>query len=592
MDPRAGTLEEIRQRWQQNWDRARKVWSPFVKLREPIWCMSSHQAAAEGLSESFAAIRLNDHRILIDIEKVAKLGLQDFSLQVLAHEIGHHVYTPANLRDNAILFSRIRWSLADIEDRAPFVSNIYEDLLINDMLQRSKKLDMAAVYQQVNKDISFSEVWLLVMRTYEYLWKLKRGTLATALHLHSSKIDADASLMASLIRSYAKKWIDGGGRFAALFYPYLMEEKAYQDSRISLAILLDAELAGKDAGVIGGMAEIDKEAIAGAVDPRKEAFILKKEESGEENKTPDPGLGESLEGGKGPRQRYLHPGKYIDLLRQVNPAIEEQEVLSNYYREIALPHLVDFPLERASPVSMSLPEGLDTWDVSDPVDEIDWLETAIASPLLFPGFNTRKRLYGPDEEGGQDKKPLDVYVGIDCSGSMGNPRHRFSWPVLAAAIIGLSALRAGAKVMACLSGEPGGFIETKDFSSSEKEVLAVLTSYLGTGYAYGVPRLKSPFEKPLKPGAHIVLVTDDDIFSMLDAFTETGESNWHIIETALQHSGGIGTLVLHARGDWRQEEVKRLKQMGWHVYYVTNEQELLTFASEFSEAHYQRSTNT
>jgi hypothetical protein len=567
-------------KWEENWFEAKQIWSPYVKLRNPEWCLTSKQATEEGLTGSFAMIRLNDHRIVIDIEKIAKQKLEDFSLEILSHEIGHHIYAPANLHDNAFLLSRIRWGLGDIEDKAPFVANIYTDVLINDTLQRTKNLNMAGVYQRINTDIPFSKTWTFLMRIYEYLWKLKRGYLASAMEFHSSTIDADASLAASLVRSYSKNWLDGAGRFAALLYPYLMEEREYQNARISLILQLDAENAGEGGGLISGLSEMDLDDILGTIDPRAESISAV-------SNSPKNLPNKNEMGGEGPKQRYLNPGKYIDLLKQVNPKADEQELINNYYREIALPHLVDFPLEASNPSSLSLPEGTENWDISDPIEEIDWIETAIISPNIFPGYNTVKRVYGPDQDESETKKPLDVYIGIDCSGSMENPKVRFSWPVLAASIIGLSALRAGAKVMGCLSGEPGSFMQTDGFSGSDKEVLSLLTSYLGTGYSFGIPRLKTPFGKPCKNKSHIIIVTDDDIFSMLDAKNENlGESNWEIIETALKNAGGVGTLVLHSSRDWRKPETQRLKNMGWHIYYVTNEQELLDFASQFSKDHY------
>jgi hypothetical protein len=574
---------EIFHVWRENWQKAKAVWTPLVKLREPIWCNFSFDAHKEGLKESFAMIRLKDHRIVIDLEKVKRSGVEKFAVPILAHEIGHHIYTPANLHDNAVLLSRIRWGLADIGNRAPFVANIYADLLINDKLQRSKGLDMASVYKQINKGVEWSEVWMLFMRIYEYLWKLKRGTLAGKIELHSSKLDADASLAASLIRSYAGNWLEGATRFAALLYPYLIEDKQFEEGRRSLRVLLDSELAGEGSVTINGLAALDEEAVTAAIDPRLEA--LEKDRNNKE--IPASGLGTNKKGGVGPRNSYVQPGIYIDLLRQVDPSADEKELLINYYREIALPHLISFPLETTNPVSMTLPEGVDNWDISDPIEEIDWLETALISPQIIPGFNTRKRIYGPEQESSETKKPLDVYIGIDCSGSMMNPRFNFSWPVLASTIIGLSALRAGAKVMSCLSGEPGSFMETNGFSVSEKEILTVLTSYLGTGYAYGIPRLNNPFSKPIKPGAHIVLVTDNDIFSMLSADTKGKESNWKVIERALQNAGGSGTLVLHSMPHWEMPEVQRLQAMGWRIYYITNEAELLDFASEFSKVNYQ-----
>lgn len=575
-------IEETHRIWQANWPKAKSIWSPFVKLREPQFCLTSKEAISEGLAESFAMIRLTDHRIVIDLEKVCVEGIEAFSLEILSHEIGHHIYTPANLYDNALLQARIGWGLADLENRAPFVANLYEDLLINDFLQRTKKLNISGVYSIINKVPSSSKIWLFYMRTFEYLWKMQRGALATSSELLSPTIDADASLAASLIRSYSKKWMDGGGRFAALLYPYLIEDEEYQKARKSLMLHLDSENAGEGGGMITGLAEINEDDIAGVVDPRTEAASSK--EGGE---APAIGINKSTQGGEGPRQRYLRPGAYIDLFKRINPKANEQEIINNYYKEIALPHLVSFPLETLNPTSLSLPEGTESWDVSDPIEEIDWIETAIGAPEIFPGYNTVKRIYGHQEDDCEKLRPLDVYIGVDCSGSMGNPKVQFSWPILAATVIGLSALRAGAKVMACLSGEPGSFMETDGYRCSEKEVLTVLTSYLGTGYSFGVPRLERPFGIPSKSKSHIVLVTDDDIFSMLDAVKEKGKvSNWEIIKTALKNSGGIGTIVLHSRGEWHQQEVKKLKEMGWNIYYVTNEQQLVDFAREFSNSNY------
>jgi len=573
-------LNSILEAWKMSWPNAKQVWNPFVRLREPLWCINSKEAAREGLTESFAMIRLTDHRIVIDIEKLFNNDLTLFALEVLAHEIGHHIYSPANLHDNAILLSKIRWSLADIEDRAPFVANLYADLLINDTLQRIKGLNMAGVYKKINDEPSNSPMWLLFMRTYEYLWKMNKGELVNNKYRYSPQIDADASVAASLIRSYSKRWLEGAGRFGALLYPYLMEEKDYTMARKSLILQLDSENAGEGGGMVIGLAEIDVDSISEAVDPRTSGLDKGKNSSS---------LGDIAVAGEGPKQRYLNPGKYIDLQKQVNPKAEEQELISNYYKEIASPHLVKFPLETYSPVSLTLPEGTEGWDLSDPVEEIDWIQTAISSPITLPGYNIVKRVYGPDENDSETPIPLDVYIGVDCSGSMLNPRVQFSWPILAATIIGLSALRAGAKVMGCLSGEPGRFMESEGFITSEKDILTVLTSYLGTGYSFGIPRLNTPFSSPLKTRSHIVLVSDDDIFSMLDAQKENvEESNWVIVERALKNAGGVGSIVLHSNSEWREKEVKRLNGMGWFVYFVTNEQQLLDFAAEFSKNHYSK----
>ncbi|MEN2399169.1 hypothetical protein GKZ90_0005240 [Flavobacterium sp. MC2016-06] len=571
--------------WRSHWQEAKLEWNPLLRLQEPIWCLSHQDAHKEGLTGSFAMIRLTDHRIVINLEEIVEHGIVDYAVEVLAHEIGHHIYTPANLYDNAILLNRIRFGLPGIEDRAPMVANLYADFFINDKLQRFNKLKMVEVYKAINSEDNFTELWTLMMRTYEYLWRLNRGELATNLSFHSKKIDADASLLASLIRSYSKDWIHGGGRFAVMLYPYLMDDETFKKARKKILILLDAENAGVDATAISGMTELDLEGYDEIIDMRKEAIDTMENHTNKKDKD-SLGLEKSTIGGHGPRNGYMGPGNYIDLMKQVNPKADEQLLLNAYYKEIALPHLINFPLEISENVSFDLPEGLETWDIGDAIEEVDWLQSAILSPEIIPGLTTQKRTYGSDSDNEISESPLNVYIGIDCSGSMMNPRHNFSWPVLAATIIGLSALRAGASVMGCLSGEPGGYLETDGFISDETDLLTTLTSYLGTGYAYGIERLRKPFEVKPNKKSHIVIVTDNDIFSMLGSDTHSQQTYWELAEIALKNAGGHGTIVLHSPPDYQRDVVIRLIKMGWNVYCVTNEAELLKFALEFSHQNY------
>ena len=135
-------------------------------------------------------------------------GLERFPLEVMGHEIGHHVLAPADLTDQARLIARIRRGLPTKEHRAGFVANLYTDLLINDRLQRSSGLGMAAVYQALGGG-STEPLWTLYMRMYEILWRLQTGTLAKG--ELSDQLEGDAHLGSRLIRSYARDWLDGAG---------------------------------------------------------------------------------------------------------------------------------------------------------------------------------------------------------------------------------------------------------------------------------------------------------------------------------------------------------------------------------------------
>ena len=60
------------------------------------------------------------------------------------------------------------------------------------------------------------------------------------------------------------------------------------------------------------------------------------------------------------------------------------------------------------------------------------------------------------------------------------------------------------------SGEPGSWSATDGFSSSEKEVLGVLTGYHGTGYAFGLNHLRKVFAEGMERDrkVHVMIVSD------------------------------------------------------------------------------------
>ena len=225
-----------------------------------------------------------------------------------------------------------------------------------------------------------------------------------------------------------------------------------------------------------------------------------------------------------------------------------------------------------------------------PITEVDWLESVTHSPHVVPGVTTLARTYGDTPGTDPQKTPLDLYIGIDCSGSMPNPQKTLSYPVLAGFIVALSALRAGARVMACLSGEPGKSIATEGFRRDQESVSRLLTDYLGSGYSYGIFRLEDMVASltiPRRP-THVLILTDTDIFSSL---TEThgkdtaARSGWSVAEKALPAAGGGGTLLLHATAQHLEnytKDVERIKAQGWRVVRVNDWADVLEFARQFS----------
>jgi hypothetical protein len=302
-------LSSLRDQWLRVWPDSLALWSRFIQLHEPKWCFTQAEEKREQLSGSFAMIRLIDHSVVVSLRQVAAEGLSRFAREILAHEIGHHVYCPADLTDNARLLARIRHGLPTMEHWAPMVSNLYSDLLINDRLQRIAELDIAGVYQQLNAG-SQARLWRLYMRIYELLWTLPKGQLA-----HGdcdSRMHQDAQLGARLIRSYARDWAGGAGRFAALCLPYVTQDDEEQISRL-LVVWNDTRCAGHG-GVPDGLVEVDDAEIAGAIHPAEDPDL-----SGIEDLGADAGqLAGRVPGelsGRKSVKNYRQPFEYAELLK-------------------------------------------------------------------------------------------------------------------------------------------------------------------------------------------------------------------------------------------------------------------------------------
>ncbi len=576
-------LDGLRRSWLADWEKALAAWSSFTKLAEPRWCLDPADEKREQLTGSFAMIRLLDHAVVISLRQVRDLHLEDFAVEVLAHEIGHHVLAPADLRDNARLLARTRAGLPTRESFAGLVANLYTDLVINDRLQRSAGLRMAEVYKAL-KARAEERVWALYMRIYEILWSLPSGTLIAP--VAEERVQVDAGLGARVIRAYGRDWLDGAGRFACLLLPYLLELPEPAQLCVKLPPWFDTDQAGAGDELPEGLAAIDAEEHGGAIHPADDPDLTgmgKDADEVEESAHSGQAAG-GVERIGGRKNTYRPVGEFKELLRSAGVTLSDAEIVTRYYRELSLPYLVPFPVREKARAVDPLPEGLDAWDIGSPIKDIDWIESIVRSPTVIPGVTTVQRVYGTTEGTSPERAPVDCYIGVDCSGSMGNPAVQLSYPVLAATVIALSALRAGARVMACLSGEPGKFSQTDGFLRSEKELLKTLTGYLGTGYSFGAGRLEATFiEGPKLPGpAHILVVSDSDLFQMLDQY----KNGWEVAGEALARAGGGGSLALQiSRGSYR-EPIARLEKMGWSVYCVGSQEELVAFARAFSADKY------
>nr|WP_052478344.1 VWA domain-containing protein [Kibdelosporangium sp. MJ126-NF4]CEL17723.1 hypothetical protein [Kibdelosporangium sp. MJ126-NF4]CTQ91053.1 hypothetical protein [Kibdelosporangium sp. MJ126-NF4] len=557
--------------WHERWPDALRAWGRFTNVHAPDYCESTSDAKRAGLTGSFAMFRLDDRTVVLDMRAVADLGLEDLPVEVMAHEIGHHVLCPADLADNARLLARVRRGVPGFEQAAPLVANLYADMLINDRLQRSRGLRMAEVYERITTPEP-STLWTFYMRAYEILWSLTSGTLTRG--VITADIEGDAQLCARLVRVYATDWLRGAGGFAALCFRYLAEGST-EDALAGTRGRVCVGVVGDDTHIPGLTAADGEPIVHPALDPQVNEFAPQEAPADE----PQPH-------GEG---QFREPFEYGQILRQLGLKISDETAAARYYRERAAPHLVRFPV-RTQPISVEpLPEGHTAWDIGEPLEAVDWLATATRSPVVVPGITTVQTALGTTEGTDSSRRPVDLDLYVDSSGSMPDPRRNVSYLTLAGAILALSALRVGARVQATLWSGAKQFLTTDGFVRDEDAIMHVLTGYFGGGTAFPLHMLRRTYLEQDRAGpTHIVVISDEGVDTMVRLNDEFGRPGSEIAARALTAADAGGTLVLNLFGDW-EAKIREITP-GWDLHRVSQWQDLVDFAAAFSRAQYERSS--
>jgi hypothetical protein len=572
----ATTVAGVGAEWRRRWPDALALWSRFTRLRDPLLCTTSEQAAASGLDNSFAMIRLTDQRVVIDLQQVVERGLADLPLEIMGHEIGHHILCPATLTDQARMLARMRWALPGVESAAPSIANMYADLHINDRLQRGSGLHMDEVYRRLKAHAPhgpINDMWRLYQRIYEILWALRRGDFVVG--PLPDRIEGDAQLSSRLVRAYRSDWLDGAAGFAALCLPYLPQDA---DARMVLAGW-DDSLNTAGGAVPPGLTDLDAEEGAEPLHPANDPRVTDGAKPIAVQPTSRPQRG-------GNQSQAREPFQYGELLRALGLQLDDHEIAIRYYREAAQRHLIPFPSRPAPSAGEFVPEGFSPWNVGEPVSDIDWLHSILRSPVIVPGVTTVKRVWAPDDDIPPRPQPLDLDLYIDSSGSIVNPQLSVSFLALAGAIIALSCLRAGGRVQATLWSGAGQFETTSDFITDTERILRIVTGYIGGLTAFPIHVLRDTYavrterDRPV----HLLVISDDGVTTMFDK-DERGNDGTAIARESLARARGGGTMVLNLYR-W-PDDLKPALDMGWDVVSIRGWAELLGFARSFARKSYQ-----
>jgi len=557
---------DLKEKWLARWDEAVKIWSPYVQLRTPTLCSTREGELSQGLTGSFAMIRLTDFSVVVSLAQIHELGLDDFALEILAHEVGHHVYTPADLTDSARMIARIRRAIHGYETQAPMIGNLYSDLLINDRLFRENSLRMDKVYLAV-KSGTADKFWDFYMRAYEILWALPRQTLTVS--EVEPETEGDAILAARLVRNFARDWLSGAGEFAAICYRYLLETKSPSDKINSW---MDSVEPGDGSTIPAGIAEIESGEITGTGS------------GGDFEKLSPDGTPEKPQ--TAPGKSYREPFEYGQILRAIGIDLSDRELAARYYTERAIPYLIPFPAIKQPKSREPNPEGVTEWDISSPFEDLSMFDSLLRSPVLVPGYTTVERVSGTSPGGEPAREPVDLDIYIDSSGSMPDPTVYTSYLTLAGTIICLSALRSGSKVQATLWSGTDEFLTTDGFVRDKNAIMKILSGFFGGGTAFPVHILRKTYleRKSSSRKTHILVISDDGVTTMFDN-DEKGNSGREIAEKSLEKCGGGGTFALNIYS--MDDQLRPAESMGWNIYPVTNWDDLIKFSRDFVKKHYE-----
>lgn len=568
-------FDELKEKWNMSWDKALNIWSFYTRLRKPIYVVSDKEKKEYDVDdESIAFIRLTDLQVIISLENIVKLGLSNYSLEILSHEIGHHIYCPADLTDQGRLIARANRGLYNLNYYAPMVVNLYSDLMINERLFRLNNLRLDEVYSKLNINKG-DELWLFYMRIYEILWALPAKSLTKC--KISGEMEGDAQLGNRIIRSYSDDWLKGVTQFANLCYSYLVNNKNHQSN---FKYIFDTKnIAGNMKSVPAGLIEADEDEVNIDGDPAD--FEKKLAEHQREKKQ---------SGNSG--ANYRQPFEYGQILKSMGINLSDEEIAMRYYKELAIPYLIPFPKEKSQVSKEPIAEGLENWDISSPIEEINWFETVMRSPYVIPGVTTYSTLYGEDKGKDRDEDPIDLDIYVDSSGSIPNPVHSLSYLTLCGFIIALSALRSGSSVQVTLWSGVNEFYKSEGFIKNEDEILKILVGYFGGGTAFPIHILRDTYEKKDKVNMkiHILVISDEGVTTMFEK-DEKGNSGIDVAKMALKNSEAGGTFVLNLYNETilkSDNQFLEAYKMGWDIYPIKDWNELIEFGKDFVKKHYSK----
>jgi hypothetical protein len=479
------------------WPQAQAHWSRFLLLNDPI--VSDHIS-------SIAQIELATRQVSLSGKLIEEHGLHDCVEGLLAHEVGHHVRYPGTLAVEARL-RMLEKSIIPLDGYS--LTNVFQDLMINEYLGRELKGQFTRIYRAFTSEPAFhanmrwkrDPAFLFYLSLYEVLWELDAGVLIGSPEPEFSAAfpgyRAEAHVLAHDLFRMEPNLYTQFLYFTSVMTRYLKPMIDDQLQQWNACQCAAGQPSPDDWASALTPTDAERQAIERAVKAgwfaQDQAERLQKLNELEERIASLPGFG-------------------------TDDAVLIPEVMAAHYRQLAERHLIQPPPQPRVGEAI-VPTTVDDWEFSDPVGEIDWLETLIHRGPELGAAQPLKRTPMAETEGYDLRlwQPrTEIY--LDISGSMPNPIFHLNAMTLAAQILTLGTTRAGGVVRAALySNDP---VLYWSWCRSEVEISKFLMHYIGGGTDFPFQLLQRSCDECRGDQPIRVVISDQDFDANFSAHKE------------------------------------------------------------------------
>ena len=442
----------------------------------------------------------------------------DYFFSLSLHEIAHYVYCPYdNLTNLRLLAAAIKGGVS--KNYAPMVVNIFSDLLIDnrthknfgDLMNWELKITAGQALQD-NKKNKISKLWKLLVRCYEILWDISIMPKT----MISDELNKLAERSCEIIlKNYEDEslWEIKVQKIAKILKDLLKEECSLANTTEDMEL----KNRNKNGNKHGNPFSIPNDILEtfGDISEVKNIDMIKSGNSGNE-KSRGPNDISEIENAAEEIAQEIDCKTFLDVLNLYGLG-SLNEKLGIWYRSRAR-NLLRFNFFKNKP-SGAIPIYPETWRIGDSIEELDPVQTLLASPSIIPNITTRKWSHqdGPSQR--IIKELPDMMIVIDSSGSMDwNFKHkkisgRYHMSLLAAFAALHYAINHGSHVSAInFSNRVKKTTWTNNFYKIEQTLL----NYIGQGTVLPTKTMLE-LVKTADRQSLIILISDLELYNWENA---------------------------------------------------------------------------